>query len=77
MLSDAEAGTATLTRLADGRIQVTQADPIVHITTELLTRADVGLVIDGDLVTLGDIDPVTYRITERGERVVEAVRVYQ
>jgi len=77
MLPDWEVGTSTLTRLADGRVRVDQADPIIHITNELLASTDLtdSFVIDGDLVSFGDINRVTYRITERGAHVVEAVRL--
>jgi len=74
MLTDREVGTVVLTRLDDGRVRVDQADPIIHISVELLAEHTNGLVIDGDLVTFGDINPVTYRITERDARVVEAER---
>jgi len=77
MLTDREVGTATCVRLADGQLRVDQADPIIHISTELLASTNLmdSFVIDGDLVTFGDINRVTYRITERGTLVVEAVKV--
>jgi len=75
MLSDWEVGDCVLTRHDDGRVHVTRADQIVHLSVELLKRTDLSAVVDGDLVTVGDINPVTYRITERNARVVEAVRV--
>jgi len=75
MLTDREIGDCVVA-IEDGRVRVVEADPIIHISIELLESKDVrSLVVDGDLVTLGDIDPVTYRITERGARVVEAERV--
>ena len=75
MLADRDAGECVCSRLEDGRVRVERADPIVHISVELLKRADLGLVLDGDLATIGDINTVTYRITERGAQTVEAVRV--
>jgi len=75
MLTDREVGECVCVR-EGSRVRVTRADPIIHITTALLEADNIqSLVIDGDLVTIGDDNPVTYRITERGTRVVEAVRV--
>ena len=75
MLADREVGQCVAMKEGD-RVRITRADSIIHISTELLESTDTrSLVIDGDLVTLGDINPVTYRITERGATVVEAVRV--
>jgi hypothetical protein len=76
MLMDREVGECVCTRLEDGRVRVDQADPIIHISVELLERPDlVSFALYGDLVTIGDDNPVTYRITERGTRIVEAVKV--
>ena len=76
MLADREVGHCTLVLARDGRVRVTWADPIIHISVELLESKDVrSLVVDGDLVTIGDDNPVTYQITERGARIVEAVKV--
>jgi len=77
MLADREVGTATCTRHADGRVSVDQADPIIHIATELLASTDLmdSFVVDGDLVSFGDINRVTYRIVWRGVDYVQADRV--
>ena len=76
MLLDREIGQCVCVQDRDGRVRVTRADPIIHISRELLTAPNYpGIVIDGDLVTIGDIDTVTYRITEGSVDVVEAVRV--
>lgn len=62
--------------LIDGQLRIDQADPIIHISTELLESTNTrSLVVEGDLVMIGDINPVMYRITERDARAVEAVRV--
>ena len=75
MLADREVGQCVAS-LVDGQVHIDRADSIIHISTELLESTDTrSLVVDGDLVTLGDINPVTYQITERGASVVEAVRV--
>jgi len=77
MLLDREVGQCICSRLEDGRVRVDRADPIIHISTELLESADTrSLVVDGDLVALGDDNLVIYRITERGASVVEAVMVF-
>jgi hypothetical protein len=63
--------SATFTRLEDGRIRVDKADPVIWISNELLES----IVIDGDIVKFGDINPVTYHITERHTRHVVAEKV--
>jgi hypothetical protein len=69
-------GLAVLTRLEDGRIRVDRADPIITISVDLLEQADrESMVIDRDIVKFGDINPTTYRITERHPRHVVAVKV--
>jgi len=77
MLTDPGVGQAICTQLDDGRVRVDRADPIIHISNELLTATDRmdSFVVDGDLMTFGDINRVTYRITERGAFEVEAVKV--
>jgi hypothetical protein len=81
MLPDSEVGTAVLTRLADGRVRVDQADPIVHISVDLLDcngprlGGEADIVVDGDVISFGDINRVSYRITERSEMWVEAERI--
>jgi len=76
MLGDRYVGDCVCTRLEDGRVRVERADPTIHISIELLNSKDVrSFVVDGDLVTIGDENPVTYRITERGAYVVEAMKV--
>ena len=68
-------GLAVLTRLEDGRIRVDRADPIITISADLLEQADrESMVIDRDIVKFGDINPTTYRITERHPRHVVAVK---
>jgi len=81
MLLDSEVGECVCTRLKDGRVRVDKADPIIHIANELLESKDfggiaAGVVIEGDLVAIGDDNLVIYRITERGAREVEAVMVF-
>ena len=77
MLADREVGQCVCTSLKDGRVRVDRADMVIHISVELLESEDImrSLVVDGDLVMIGDDNPVMYRITERGSYVVEAVRV--
>jgi hypothetical protein len=76
MLGDRYVGDCVCTRLEDGRVRVERADPTIHIGIELLQSKDVrSFVVEGDLVMIGDENPVMYRITERGSYVVEAVRV--
>ena len=76
LMLDTHNGTATLIRLADGQVRVEQADLHITIHNDLLERSDVAsLVIDGDLVSFGDINRVTYRIVWRGEDYVQADRV--
>jgi len=69
-------GEATVTRLEGGVTRVDRADPIIWISTEFLEAEHVpSVVIDGDLVSFGDINPVTYRITERHQRHVVAEKM--
>jgi len=75
MLADMEAGHCVLV-FDHGRVRVSEADPIIHISVDLLeSKGVLSLAVEGDLVMIGDDNPVMYRITERGARVVEAVRV--
>jgi len=75
MLADWEVGQCLVSHV-DGRVRVDRADPIIHISVELLEASDhYAVAVDGDLVTLGDINPVTYRIAERDARIVEACLV--
>ena len=76
MLADREVGQCVAMKEGD-RVRITRADSIIHISNELLESKDVrSLVIDGDLVSIGDDNLVIYRITERGAREVEAVMVF-
>lgn len=75
MLGDWEIGQCVCSKRDDGTVRVERADPIIHISVELLERADLSVVVDDDLVMIGDDNPVMYRITERGTREVEAVKV--
>ena len=76
MLSNWEAGQAIVTRLEDGRVRVDRADQTILISTDLLASDNfTSLIVEGDLVMFGDIDPVTYRITERSGQYVQADRV--
>lgn len=75
-MSTAHIGEAVLTTLYDGdrqRIRVDRADPLIAISIELLTAP--GIDVDGDFVSFGDINRVTYRITERLCRHVVAEKV--
>jgi hypothetical protein len=76
MLADREVGQCFCTSLDDGSVRVDRADKVIHIDYELLESKDVrSLVVEGDLVMIGDDNPVMYQITERGAGIVEAVRV--
>ena len=67
---------AVFTRLEGGVVRVDRADPIIWISTDLLAAEhSPSFVIDGDLITMGDINQVTYLITERHERHVVAERM--
>ena len=69
-------GEAVLTRLADGRVRVDRADAHIGISNEFLeAEHTLSVVIAGDLVSFGDVNRVTYRITERFETYVQADRV--
>jgi len=69
-------GDAVFTRLEGGVVRVDRADPVIWISTELLAAEhSPSFVIDGDLITMGDINRVTYRITERHEHHVVAERL--
>lgn len=66
--------TSMWDELADRPIvRVDKADPFIMISTEMLDAPEVE--VDGDIVKFGDINPVTYRITERYELHVVAERI--
>ena len=69
-------GDAVFTRLEGGVVRVDRADPVIWISTDLLAAEhSPSFVIDGDLITMGDINQVPYRVTERHERHVVAERM--
>jgi len=75
IFTDLPPGEAVFTRVGD-RVRVDRADPIIWISSALLEADNYeSLVINGDLITMGDIGTVTYRITERHTRHVVAERV--
>jgi hypothetical protein len=69
-------GEAVLTLLADGRVRVDKADPYIHISLDLLAQMSPwSFDADGDNLTIGDINPVTYKLGEVFGDYVEAVLV--
>ena len=65
-------GDCVCTRLADGRVRVDEAPAFIYIAVELLAELDVDRF---GITTIGDVNPVTYRIMTRGARVAEAERL--
>jgi hypothetical protein len=65
-------GECICSRVPEG-VRVDRADQFIRIANELLAATWIK-VID-DLVTFGDINPVTYRLGQRHERETEAERV--
>jgi hypothetical protein len=74
-----EVGEAICTRLEDGRVRVDRADPYIRISLDLLEGLSNSphAIFDneGGSLTIGDINPVTYKIGDVVGDYVEAERI--
>ena len=71
-------GEAVCTRLEDGRIRVDRADPYIRISLALLAEmynSDEWCDANEGELTIGDINPVTYKLGDVVGDYIEAVRV--